>query len=174
MAPRQEEISQVIKGFVQLGVIIGVITAVFNWTWDALGSGLIFSHNMRPETSLEILRAIMQVDGVLIGFIGLMATFILADIRQTYHSLERWEQKREQTIQRLESRRFASRTLTGIAILLMIGSILFTLHSMSQFGSFSAGDVSVAEAFFAPLCLMFYGIGALFLLLTTSTELRME
>lgn len=135
--------------------------------------GYIFNLNMGPETALEILRGIMQLDGVLIGFVGLFATFILTDIRRTYSDILRSDkythEAREKTTQKLESRRFLAFWFTALAISLLILSIGVTLRSMSYIGR-----TTMVDAFSYPLLFMIYGTVATLALLGRGTELKVE
>ena len=138
-----------------------------------LTSGLIFNPNMSPQTALEILRGIVQVDGVLIGFVGLIATYLLTDIRRMYHGLpgipstEEREKKREQAVEKLESHRSNTLFLTAVTIGSMVLSILSALQSMSYLESYV-----VIERFSWPLLFMIYGTGTTLLLLVLATRLR--
>jgi len=165
-----EGITSLVFVFIVLGLLLGWLSSFIP---EKLMQGYIFNLNMSPETALEILRGIMQLDGVLIGFVGPFATFILTDIRRTYSDILRSDkythESRDKATQKLESRRSVAFWFTALAISLLVLSIGIALRSMSYIGG-----TTMVDAFSYPLLFMIYGIVATLALLGRSTGLKVE
>jgi hypothetical protein len=170
------QVGELVAGLVALALFFAVIwiltfpiTELPKW----LQAGQIFNPDMPPQTALEIYRGMMQVDSVVIGFVALIATYLLTDIRRAYRGLPKippmQAEKRERAIGKLESRRSYALLATSLTIGSFVVSILSTLRSMSYLTSIVA-----VQDFFVPLLFMIYGMTGAFVLLMLSTGLAIE
>jgi len=174
VGPQRQEIAEAITSLIFVFIVLGLLLGWLpSFIPEKLMEGYIFNLNMSPETALEILRGIMQLDGVLIGFVGLFAIFILTDIRRTYGDILRSDkythEARDKATQKLESRRSLAFWFTALAISSLVLSIGVTLRSMSYIGG-----TTMVDAFSYPLLFMIYGIVATLALLARGTGLKVE
>jgi hypothetical protein len=173
LGPQVNDLITIVLGMALFFGVIWILTLPIYYLPKSLQAGQIFNPNMPPETALEIYRGIMQVDSVVIGFVGLIATYLLTDIRSAYRGLPRapptQAEKREQAIGKLKSRRAYALLATLLTISSFVLSILSTLRSISYLSSIVA-----VQDFLAPLLFMIYGMVGAFALLMLSTGLAIE
>lgn len=173
LGPQVNDLITIVLGLALFFGVIWILTLPLDYLPKWLQAGQIFKPDMPPETALEIYRGIMQVDSVVIGFVGLIATYLLTDIRSVYRGLPRapptQAEKRGQAIGKLESRRSYALLATLLTISSFVLSILSTLRSISYLSSIVA-----VQDFLAPLLFMIYGMVGAFALLMLSTGLAIE
>ena len=154
-----------------VGVVVLILVAL------AVTSGYLFPPEIERNVSLEMFRAIVAVDGVLIGFVGLVANYALRELKQTIDEFARAimpstpagtnaasirSQLLLRAINRLSARRWTTVLVTGLALILFVMSILTGLAAMSRLGIF---DYAEPRAFFLPICTMIGGIVFILLVL---------
>jgi len=173
LGPRVGELVSGVVALALFFVVIWILTFPIEQLPKWLQSGQIFNPNMPPQTALEIYRGIMQVDSVVIGFVGLIATYLLTDIRSAYRGLPKipltQTEKWERATGKLESRRSYALWATLLTVGSFVVSILSTLRSISYLTS-----IVVVQDFFVPLLFMIYGMVGAFVLLMLSTGLAVE
>ncbi len=139
-----------------------------------LSVGWLFPSSVDREIAIEILRDIIQVDGVLIGFVGLVTIFAMAELTKAFEGVSMTidglkafpEDKRNEVfgailrgLSRLLDRRWVIALTVGIIIALLVASILSSLVSMSRLG-ICVGP----QTFILPVCTMISGIVGIFLI----------
>jgi hypothetical protein len=160
--------------FLKALVFYAVVGLIFYLVYELLLVWHFFSASIPHDVALEMFRGLMEVEGVLIGFVGLIATFALTDVRSMLDRLPKEEsvtrealEARLQIVKKFMDRRSAIVRTTGITIIVLIGSIIFALGWMSYLSG-NAG----AHYFFIPILFLLWGIaGMLWLLLLTTAKI---
>jgi len=153
-------------------ILGGALTAIIGY---GLSAGWLFPSAIEDKVAIEMLRDIIQVDGVLIGFVGLIVIFAMGELTKAFElmdqSMERLqsfgENKRREALgavfrglNRLLDRRWIVGLTVGLTIALFAASILSSLVSMSKIG----GDTyATPQGFIVPLCAMISGVVGIFL-----------
>ncbi len=140
-----------------------------------LAVGWLFPASVERKVAIEMLRDVIQVDGVLIGFVGLVMIFAMAELTRAFEGISRSmdglkafpDDKRKEAfgailrgLTRLLDRRWIIALTVGIIITLLVASILSSLVSMSRIGIF---DSVGPQTFILPVCTMISGIVGIFL-----------
>jgi hypothetical protein len=147
-----------------------VVGLIYYLAYELLMVWHVFSASIAHDVALEMFRGIMEVEGVLIGFVGLIATYALSDVRAMIDRQPKEsgsvETFRARMIinEKLMDRRSAIVRTTGITVLVLVGSIIFALGWMS----YVSGNAS-ADYFFLPILIMLWGIGGMVWLLWLTT-----
>jgi hypothetical protein len=141
-------------------------------------AGWIFPSTVEYRVAIEILRDIVQVDGVLIGFAGLVTTLAvtelgkvargLANPKVILHPAKGGKQQMAMILKGLEvvrKREWFTIVSAGIGLILFVSSILSSLVGMSSLQFFA--DAGVGILIF-PVCTLVAGIIAIFLILVFS------
>jgi ABC-type maltose transport system permease subunit len=136
-------------------------------------AGLMFPSSIEHDVAIEMLRDIIQVDGVLIAFVGLTATLTMTELSKVLDSLSRiqhvelfTEQKRIvrsilDGTTRLLTRRWVTAFGAGVTVASFVISILFCLIAMSRLRIFDNAESGI---FVIPICTMVAGIAGIFLI----------
>jgi hypothetical protein len=171
LGPQVNDLVALVLGLALVLGVLWILTLPIALLPKVLQAGQIFNPNMPPETALEIYRGMMQVDSVVIGFVGLIATYLLTDIRTAYRGLPKAPatQAEERAIGKLESRR----SYALLATLLTIGSFILSILSTLRSISYLTSPVPVQD-FLAPLVFMIYGMVGALALPMLSTGLAIE
>jgi len=102
-------------------------------------AGLVFPSSIEHNVAIEMLRSIIQVDGVLIAFVGLTATLTMTELSKVLDSLSRIQHvevfrgdDRKRIVgsilggtTRLLTRRWVTALSAGITVASLVTSILF-------------------------------------------------
>lgn len=158
-------------GLLQALVFYAAVGLIFYFAYELLLVRHFFSPSIPHDVALEMFRGLMEVEGVLIGFVGLIAIFALTDVRSMLDRLPREVppsreefQARVEIVKKVTDRRSAIVRTTGITIIVLIGSIIFALGWMS----YLSGNAN-ADYFFLPILMMLWGIAGMLWLLSLTT-----
>ena len=141
-------------------------------------AGWVFPSTIEYRVAIEILRDIIQVDGVLIGFVGLVTTLavtelskVSADLAKPEVILPKEKGGMEQIgailigIDTVMKREWSTVMAAGVAVILFVSSILSSLIAMSNLRIF---DYAEPRTFLLPICSLIMGIVGTFLILVFS------
>jgi hypothetical protein len=121
-------------------------------------------------------RGILQVDGFLIGFVGVLASLAITEFRELLEGFQRNpmtpKEAREDPqmawlwwigFERFQDRRWTIVWITGGIVVLLVMSILSALVAMSRLTHI--WDCADSGTFILPICAMIAGIDGIFLIL---------
>jgi hypothetical protein len=147
--------------------LFGLFTYVILWFVYNLFANRFFA-TVNVEIGLEICRAVIDVDGALIGFAGLIAVYALSAMQSRLDALSARSVSPESELGKalldkqaeIASRRSNVVRVTGLTMLLFFSSIMAALSAMSY-----VSDKTDPMHFYPTTAWMFYGISAIALLL---------
>ena len=115
------------KALLFYGVIFGIL-----YSCQALLQQMYFLNPwMKGEIAIDMLKAIINVDGALIGFIGIIAVYGLREVSRTIERAQQVLQAWQKHKDRLESWQTNFLYLLSMTVLALAASILYSLQSIS-------------------------------------------
>lgn len=143
-----------IKAVVQASLILLAVGWIFYVVSLLVETRQVFQATMEREVGLEILRALIEVDGVLLGFAGLIAVYSLSEMHSRIRDFS-WPQYLSAR-DKFVGRKSSIAWLTALTVLAFALSILSALGAMSRLqNSAQSGE------FYWTLSFMFQGMAAI-------------
>jgi hypothetical protein len=104
----------------------GVLYLIFYFGYLLLST--LINSEIEPKLAVQMLTAVIGLDGVLIGFVGVIGVYVLSEVSRTveksgvgyYYNMEMYESWRTNNMY-----------LLALAVLAFAASVLFSLQSMS-------------------------------------------
>ncbi len=119
-----------------------------------------FPSNIELVLALEILRALIQVDAALIGFLGIIAVYVFSTIQNQFEKSLSMPVSDE-----WDNRRSNAAWLSALTVSSLVGSLITTLVSISNL----TNSMAYSELYW-PVALMLEGIAGVFGLIFYATK----
>lgn len=172
------------RGLVEAGVFYLVVGGIFFLAYEVLVRFALFSAWIVRDIALEILKSLLQVDGILIGFTGLVCVHMFTTIQSYFGALREASSLSATSAEgvrlhmdrhrKLSGRRSSGAQATVGTILAFLLSILFGVGAMS----YAPPDTTIPGAYvhvssmtlYWTLSWMFTGVAGIFWLIYLSTR----